>query len=328
MSHAADIEALARAVLYEGYLLYPYRPALKNRQRWTFGCVVPDVWRRMHDSGDRAHVRCEVLLQGRPDARLSVCARFMHVETRRADAHEWQEGCERELRVCDLPLGALERRPHSRRFAFPAAQWVERPAGSPGPAGPARAPVACARAAVCGTLELTAERLDEALVRVSVRINNETPMRHPLEQTREQALLCALAAAQVLLSAADARFVSLRDPPEALRPAAQACRNEGLWPALVGAPQQATAMLAAPIILDDYARLAPQSPGDFFDSTEIDELLALRILTLTDAEQRAIARTDARGAALLARTQALAAAQLGALHGAMRPRPLEPEPPA
>ena len=37
--------AIADAVLYEGYLLYPYRAtSAKNQSRWQFGVVGPPGW--------------------------------------------------------------------------------------------------------------------------------------------------------------------------------------------------------------------------------------------------------------------------------------------
>ena len=83
-------------------------------------------------------------------------------------------------------------------------------------------------------------------------------------------------------------------------------------------------MLASPIILEDHPRIAPQSPGDFFDGAEIDEMLALRVLTLTDAERREAAEADPRARAILERVEALPDARLAALHGTARtaaPRP-------
>ena len=93
---------------------------------------------------------------------------------------------------------------------------------------------------------------------------------------------------------------------------------------LVGEEGQRDAMLSAPIILYDYPQVAPESPGDLFDGTEIDEILTLRILTLTEEEKRAAAAVDQRARALLERTEALAREQLLRLHGTVRGlRPLE-----
>jgi hypothetical protein len=92
----------------------------------------------------------------------------------------------------------------------------------------------------------------------------------------------------------------------------------GTFPVLVGQPGVGELLLSAPIILPDYPALAPESPGDFFDSTDIDELLTLRVLTLTPEEKQQMAATDGRARALLERTEALGQDLLPSLHGAMR----------
>jgi len=77
-------------------------------------------------------------------------------------------------------------------------------------------------------------------------------------------------------------------------------------------------MLASPIILYDYPQIAPESAGALFDGTEIDEILSLRILTLTDEEKRQMRETDPQARSLLERTEALDAEQWMQLHGVMR----------
>ena len=77
-------------------------------------------------------------------------------------------------------------------------------------------------------------------------------------------------------------------------------------------------MLASPIILYDYPQIAPESPGDLFDGTEIDEILTLRIMTLTDEEKAMAGATDDRTRRLIERTESLAREQLAGLHGAVR----------
>jgi hypothetical protein len=87
---------------------------------------------------------------------------------------------------------------------------------------------------------------------------------------------------------------------------------------LVGEPDLADAMLASPIILYDYPKIAPESAGDLFDGTEIDEILSLRIMTLSDDEKQAVRSIDARARALLERTEALDADRITAMHGTFR----------
>ena len=77
-------------------------------------------------------------------------------------------------------------------------------------------------------------------------------------------------------------------------------------------------MVASPIILYDYPKIAPESPGDLFDSGEIDEILTLRIMTMTDAEKREMRGVDDQARRILERTEALAGGDLLKMHGMMR----------
>jgi hypothetical protein len=77
-------------------------------------------------------------------------------------------------------------------------------------------------------------------------------------------------------------------------------------------------VLCAPIILSDYPEIAPESPGDLFDGGEIDQLLILNILSLTDEEKREMRDSDPRAREILERTEALSEDELMRLHGARR----------
>jgi hypothetical protein len=77
-------------------------------------------------------------------------------------------------------------------------------------------------------------------------------------------------------------------------------------------------MLAAPIILPDYPEVAAESPGELYDGTEIDEILTLRTLALSDEEKAAARATDARAAALIDRVEAMDAPTMEQLHGTIR----------
>jgi hypothetical protein len=149
-------------------------------------------------------------------------------------------------------------------------------------------------------------------VRLQVRVDNETKAA---PETREAALPHALVAMHLLLAVENGAFVSMVDPPEWAREAVEACDSKGLWPVLAGPPDRRDVMLAAPIILYDHVRIAPESPGELFDGTEIDEILTLRTLALTDEEKAAARATDPRAADLLDRVEALDAEALGRLHG-------------
>jgi hypothetical protein len=155
------------------------------------------------------------------------------------------------------------------------------------------------------------------LVRVRLRVENETPWDSPGAR-REEVLGAARLSAHLLLSVRDGAFVSLLDPPGWARDAAASCRSTRTYPVLAGAPGRRDLVLAAPIILYDHPQVAPESPGDFFDASEIDELLALRTATLTDEEKRQVRATDPRAAAVLDRVEDLPPELLRRLHGAAR----------
>jgi hypothetical protein len=77
-------------------------------------------------------------------------------------------------------------------------------------------------------------------------------------------------------------------------------------------------MLCSPIILYDYPQVAPESMGNFFDGTEMDEMLALRVMTLTDEEKAEMRRGDPHARAILERTETVPNEQMLKVHGAVR----------
>jgi hypothetical protein len=114
------------------------------------------------------------------------------------------------------------------------------------------------------------------------------------------------------------RFLSLTDPPEWAEPHAAACGKTGTWPVLAGPEECRELVLSSPVILYDHPRIAAESAGELFDSTEIDEILTLRTLALTDEEKREARATDPRAAALLDRLDDLPPEMLERMHGAIR----------
>jgi hypothetical protein len=348
----ALVDRITDAVLYEGYILYPYRPSVKNRQRWTFGGLYPEAYCRAQGGTDAWSNQTECLVQGGPGTTLTATVRFLHltarlvgevvpplaawpdgaeppfrpVETLRVGDrlfHTWQEAEEREIVLGGLELGQLLDRPRRRTFAFPGRRWLEPVTG---PTGEIVGVLARQQRAVEGAVEVTAAPAAEGLFRVTVRVLNATPVEAGELRDRDEALLRSLVSSHTVLGVRQGEFVSLLDPPGPWREAAAACRNVGTWPILVGAEGDKDTMLSSPIILYDYPQVAPESPGDLFDGTEIDEILALRIMTLTDDEKQAVAAVDERVRALLARTEGLGGEQLWRLHGAVRSlRPFEGE---
>jgi hydrogenase maturation protease len=340
----ALVDKIVDAVLYEGYILYPYRPSVKNRQRWTFGGLYPRASCLAQGAGDRWSMQTECLLQGSASTVLQVEVRFLHLQARLVGALDssvaelaegeepafhvvenlrvgdrllqtWEEAVERSVVLEGRKLDSLVREPAQAAFAFPASRESERVRGR---AGLIEAVVVREQHAVAGHIEVSAFEIGEGVFKLVARIENDTAIEQPGQQLREQAVLEALASTHTILGVQNGDFLSLIDPPEHCRGFAAACRNEGTWPVLVGHEGETDTMLSSPITLYDYPQIARESPGDFFDGTEIDEMLVLRIQTLTDEEKAAAAAVDERARALLNRTTSLSDDQMMGLHGAVR----------
>jgi hypothetical protein len=121
-----------------------------------------------------------------------------------------------------------------------------------------------------------------------------------------------------VLRLAGGEFLSLTDPPADAAAEAARCENRGTWPVLAGEPGDRSTLLSSPIILPDHPEIAPESPGDLFDAAEIDQLLTLSILSMTDEERRQMREADPRTRAILERTERLSPDDLMKLHGTIR----------
>jgi hydrogenase maturation protease len=235
----------------------------------------------------------------------------------------WQEATPREVVLDHLDIGPLVNRPERKRFTLPARRKIE-PVRGPG--GLIDAVLVREQQSVSGRVEIVANRMAPEIFKLQVRIENHTEFEPSGKGGRDQAVLQSLASTHTILGVEDGEFISLIDPPDNCRGVAALCRNEGTWPVLVGNAGACDTMLSSPITLYDYPQIAAESPGDFFDGTEIDEMLVLRVLTLTEEEKQAVAAVDDQARALLERTQALGVKQVLELHGAvrgMRPAPVE-----
>jgi hypothetical protein len=289
------VEEIANAVLYEGYVLYPYRAsAVKNRRRWNFGVVAPP------GSDDPSSMQTECVVQGEPRAPLAVRVRFLQLVERSdgSDSQPWQEAVEREVHS-DTELGSGSQ---WHAFQFPAGEDVD-------------GRVVRLREAIDGEVEIETRQVRDHTYTVRVRIRNVSA---GAKAERGETLLRSLISTNTILNTTGAAFVSLIDPPEEFRSIVANCANDRSWPVLVGEEGETDTMLSSPIILYDYPRIAPESPGALFDGTEIDEILTLRIMTMTDAEKSEMRELDDRTRQLLERTESLPPEHLMKLHGTLR----------
>jgi hypothetical protein len=321
----ARVEQIAKAVLYEGYMLYPYRASsVKNQQRWNFGVVYPQAYGEAQDGAEACSMRTECLVSGSADAILEGKVRFLHLQTRSMHAGEigtgslpdgWQEAVEREVSLPEVALGGLLQGAKCF-FSFPSQMRVESERDGM---------IERRQEAIEGVVDILAQIVGQDLYKVSIHTRNVSPMEGR-GAGRDAALMQSLVSTHVILGLRGGEFVSLLEPSEELQDLVAQCQNVGAWPVLVGEPGQRDTLLASPIILYDYPHIAPESAGDLFDGTEIDEILSLRIMTLTDEEKREIRQSDDRAREILDRTEAMPVEQFMKLHGAVRGlRPLKEE---
>jgi hypothetical protein len=316
-----DVRRVADAVLYEGYVLYPYRAsAQKNRSRWQFGVLMPPAYAAAEPS-ESTTAQAECVFEHAEHPEINVAVRFLQVQRRTAagPAAEspgtgapgvWDEAVEREIHVAAagaLLFGEGVREP----FAVPGGEDRE---------ATADAQVVRSRRQLTGVVDVRATELPGPwqAARLTVRVRNQTSTGADALASRDQALPSALVAVHMIITVSGGAFVSMTDPPEWAAPAAGECENIGCWPVLAGPAGSREITLAAPIILPDYPEVAKESAGELYDGTEIDEILTLRTLALTDEEKDAARATDPRAAALIDRVESMDGDALRRLHGTIR----------
>src|SRR2546421_200103 len=331
----AQVKEIANAVLFEGYLLYPYRQsALKNRTRWTFGVVYPREYSEANGGTEPWTMSTECLIEGQADdISLDVTIRFLHLLVRTVvqpvpakndsiEANDWglasrfadeplQEGMEREVSASELSLSDLLVHPRRVAIEFPAVDMVEHQADG------SATEIMREQQAISGAFIIAAEQVGTKLFKLSIEIENTTPATDAVTSRRDAVLFQSFVSTHTILQVHQGSFISLLEPPEEFVTLARGCQNLRTWPVLVGNEGERDAILSSPIILYDYPQIAPESPGPLFDGSEIDEILTLRIMTLSDEEKEQM-RQDERTREILERTKALKPEQFMKMHGTIR----------
>jgi hypothetical protein len=332
--------SVADAVLYEGYVLYPYRASSrKNQARFQWGVLTPRGFSEAEGS-ERWSMRTECVVSPGATPLLSVRVRCLQAQRRRCErrtdvggrlvearfepvdvlevegvAHVgWDEAVDQVVDIGARPLGSLEGSAHIEPFSFGAAAETELIRdGLDSVVGR----FVRTRQPITGVIRVAATRPDPGVpfVKLTVTVENTTPWSGG-GLHRDDAMAQSLIAVHTMLAVDDGTFVSILDPPDEATAVARGCHGDGSYPVLIGHDD---VVLSSPIILYDHPEVAPQSPGDLYDSLEIDEILALRVMTLTDEEKSEARGTDPRAAAIIDRCDDMSAETLSALHGQMRP---------
>ncbi|MBV9299593.1 MAG: hypothetical protein JO066_11510 [Verrucomicrobia bacterium] len=346
----STVDEIANAVLYEGYILYPYRASSrKNRQRFTFGRVYPQAYSEAQNGKEPFAMQTECLLRSRGETTtLRVRVRFLHPVARTigllvaplsrlpADieptsltfvpevrVHDrlyqsWQEAVEREVRSSHQTLQSLANQTLSIPFHFSSSLTfdpiqnceIQKIVGA----------VVRRQQSLQGTMDIAVQPLTEEVFKIKVTVRNQTSLLQAELPESDEVLMRTFASTHTILESERGEFFSLIDPPESYAEAAATCSNIGTWPVLVGEREkgEASTILSSPIILYDFPEIAPESPGEFFDGTEIDEILALRVLTMTDQEKWEMGQLDEHARQILNRTEALPKEDFWKMHGTIR----------
>ena len=313
--------AIADAVLYEGYLLYPYRAtSSKNQSRWQFGVLGPPG---AADAGvgEDDSLSAQFLIDG--ESELTLVVRFLQLQHRRAERDlgggvyesvdeltsglqtwvTWDEAVEHELSFGPFALTDLEQ-PRTLPIAVPPGEDIEVLDGGR---------LIRTRQAIAAELSIAAE-VDDGLHRASVTVRNTGPAA----ADKEAAIATSPIGTHVIGEVLGGEFVSLLEPPDSAAAAVSRCTRHRCFPVLAGRPGERDLLLISPIILYDHPEIAEQSEGALFDSTEIDEILTLRVMTMTDEEKAQARATDPLAAELIDRCDSMSPESIQQLHGILR----------
>lgn len=330
----SDAKAVADAVLYEGYVLYPYRASsAKNQLRWQFGVLVPES-ASSADASERSVARTECVVRrpaGSSAPELRVRVRFLQPQLRLVEAASEQSGHfepverlevdgrlyvtwdEAHERVVDLePLVLRPDAPSEKQQEFEFPDWTQQE-NICGGDGRLKGRVLRTRQSVAGLVRVAAEPAVGGAIKLRVTVSNTSPWVDSAA-SREEIVRRSMAATHTMLALDGGLFESSIDPEVEVE-AVSECESEGTFPVLIG---DGSVMLSSPIILYDRPAIAAESPGDLFDSTEIDEILALRVVTLTDAEKAEARATDSKAGVVIDRCDAMSPDVWERLHGTIR----------
>lgn len=320
------VRSVADAVLYEGYLLYPYRASSsKNQSRWQFGVLGP---REAANSGlgEDDSLSAQFPVQGATELRLTV--RFLHLQQRRAqsDAGDgtfgpvdelvtpsgswmtWDEAAEVEVSFEPLHFDDAGQ-PWTLPIHVAGSTDVEYLDGGR---------LVRERHELIGTLEVRVEA-DGTLDRVTVTVRNTGAPACDKQDAIARSMIGTHVIAD--LTSGAGTFVSLLEPSTTARPVAESCRQHRCFPVLAGdkcAPGLSNLLLISPIILYDHPEIAEQSQGALCDSTEIDEILTLRVMTMTDEEKAHARATDPLAGRIIDQCDSMTTEAMLGLHGVLR----------
>ncbi|MEP6513945.1 MAG: hypothetical protein ABJA79_08750 [Parafilimonas sp.] len=340
LSADSILENLTRTLLYEGYALYPYhRSAVKNQKPIPFGVVFPRDY-NAHNEHARSNMQTQCIIDGSDDSLININVRFLHLKKIELLEHiapeenagndfipvfnltvkdkSYQAGwqtIERKITAGDLQIAQLIR--HKEVISIGFDKMFERKniyADSDTIAAKQINNVS----EIKGTVIIAAALVEnmQNVFRITVNISNTTPVADAEVVTRDEVLSQSFLSTHIVLQTRNAAFISHQSPGEKWEAAIAGCENINTWPILID--ENDTTLLSSPIILYDHPQINPQSSGDLFDSTEIEEALLLHVNLLSDEEKKRIAQSDEKLQAMLSKVSQVTLEELINFHSGLK----------
>jgi hypothetical protein len=276
-----SVEALVDSLLYEGYALYPYTPgATKNATPTPHGIVYPPDYAAANPFA-KALLRAEVILEFAPGATVEGSVRFLQA------SGAGHQGVARSIALAPAAVADLFADGAGEEFRFAGEEVLT------------------------GRVRMRTEDLGDGVARIKLCVHNTSDLADAATAERPAALRASLLSTHVVIRAGGGRFISPVENEGPRVAAVAACENVNTWPVL--ATPEDDAVLGASMFLPDHPRIAPESLGGLFDSTEIEEALLLHVQTLSEEERAEI--EDPKVREMIERANTASPEEMLALHG-------------
>ncbi|MGI8952070.1 MAG: hypothetical protein ACR2FN_10845 [Chitinophagaceae bacterium] len=334
------LENITQTLLYEGYALYPYhRSAIKNQKPIPFGVVFPQQY-NIYNEHSHSKMQTQCIVTGSDNLQINISVRFLHllkVEIFEKDLQQktsesdfvqvhnvslngkiyqagWQT-IERKISTGNLQISQLIK---NRKVIFIKFDKVYDTTNISDENGETVAKQINSVSQIKGTIIVEAESVKNTqnAFRITVTVTNTTPFENTEAITRDEVLTQSFLSTHIILNTSDGQFISHQDPDEKWKTVIDECANINTWPILID--EANTTLLSSPIILYDHPQINPQSHGDLFDSTEIEEALLLHVNLLSDEEKKRISQSDEKLQAMLKKVGEITPEELINFHSGLK----------
>ncbi|KAA9038578.1 hypothetical protein FW778_13550 [Ginsengibacter hankyongi] len=333
------LENLTHTLLYEGYSLYPYyRSAVKNQKPIPFGVIFPKDYNAYHEHS-HSKMQSQSIITGDNDLTVSVTVRFLHLRKtelfQKANNEKdnedyipvsnldingkfynsgWQT-VERKITTGDIGLTQLAKGGISIPIEFDNMNEGELILNEK---NVVVAKSVSSISEITGSILISAESIIESTdsFRITVVVTNTTGLENANTISRDEAIMQSFLSTHIILQTLQGEFISQQDTPVKWTTATAGCTNINTWPIVID--KSNTTLLSSPIILYDHPEINPQSSGDLFDSTEIEEALLLHVNLLTEEDRNRIGTEDEKMNAMLKKVNGLTPEDLHQYHSMLK----------